>query len=226
MKIWLTRPNQAIHPLEVKLIERWIDKVAKPRGAQYKIMVPFPYEIHGELLTRIWNEIRQDSEEIHLISESDFFIHREGEELDHILARLKKWNRAAFFCAFGRRDPPDFKFTHLEPLVAPWFMIFNKPAFKVLPRLDWLSASGPFNDAANLAYCRAAEDGAFFRNQVIFGEGVDPDGFRGISYDFGTHLMWLRHWHNPDDVIFPDGYTVTRHLEGVSCWLKPRGIRT
>lgn len=224
MKIWITRPDQPIHPIENKLLLRW-QEIAATRGADYERVQPASYQIHGELLTRIWNEIRQDSkDDIHLISESDFFIHRKGEELDHIIARMRRLNRAAFFCAFGRRDPPDFKFTHLEPLTAPWFMIFNKPAFKAMPRLDWLGAAGPFNDAANLAFCRAAEDGAFFRSQCLFGEGVDPDGYRGISYDFGTHLMWLRHWNSPTDVLFPDGYTTERHLEGVRFWLRPRGI--
>lgn len=208
IRIWLTRPNQPRHPIEERVIARW-EKLAGTLDAKLEIVEPKLYEIHGELLTRIWSMIRQDPKDTHLISETDFSPSR-------MLLSLIKNPRAATFTEFGNRDGPTHEFLHYDPLTAPWFMILNPSRFRTEPRLDWLGAAGPFNDAANYAYLNGVLDGCFFGDEVVVLRTFDHPSIRGAHYAFGTHFMWLRHWHDPPNSrLFPDDYTVQKHLAAI-----------
>lgn len=236
MKIIITRPAQPIHKFEQKFLDHWA-QVSDLLGTKPVIVQNEPYETHGALLTRIWNDLRTCKEPI-LISESDFWAY--ADEVEDLLRHAQRLQRAACFTPLARRlahplpsgmAPTDalgsLKF--YEPLVAPWFMLLLPSNFQADPPLTWLQAAGPFNDAANCAYLRGVEAGAFLEHNVKWLQKTKALGpvIRGntavIQYLHGTHFFFTRHWHdNPETLLLPGGYTVGAHLAVIETWLEQR----
>lgn len=225
MKIWITHSAQPIHPIEQLCLDRWN---ALSSFATVNIVPAAPYEIHGELLSRIWNSIRSDPEPVHLISESDFW-YANSALLLHERMMLSKRNKALQICTSFHRDTlPDHPISSLAPLTAPWWILIDKSKLLAPLPVNWLDAAGPRNDAANLAYLRGVESGSFYEHTVslVLPHDVSPNYFRGANYTFGTHFMWTRHWSAPPtERLFRDDphYTVGDHLRGVKSWLERHG---
>lgn len=225
MKIFITRPNLPPHPFEDRCLERW-KTAAVLRKAELEVVTAKPYEIHGELLTRLWNDIRVDLDSLCLISESDFY--PDPDAINILVSRAVLDGTALTGCFSAHRDSPAHEWVSLAPLLAPWFLFFNRAAFAPgQPDLHWLGAAGPRNDAANLAYLRGVEAGIFTARNVNFFPGREPKPFLfGRTYPFGTHLMWRRHWHDdPERLLFPadpGGPTIGQHLLAIGLWFDRR----
>jgi len=202
MKVFLTRPNAPIHPLEERIIRVW-----RRQYDNVEVIQAEPFEIHGDLLTRLWSDIRSSDDPDIIISESDF-----------IPQPTINWppGTAAVFVTFAHQHLAFPAILPCRPYSAGWYMRFNRSLFKSEPDLNWLNASGPFNDAANFAYLRAHLTGVIDWSSSVL---IDPNNrsfgaekLRCLRYPFGYHLFWTRHWHEPNKVLFPDGYTVRNHL--------------
>lgn len=224
-KIWITQSNQTPHPIETACLSRW--KSHAPCALE--VVRAQAFEIHGDLLTRIWSMIRSDRQhQVHLISESDFWIHS-ADQISHELNAITRRGKAAHFVESCHRDNvPEHEIVRLEPLVAPWWILLNRTEFAADPPVDWLGPGGPRNDAANLAYTRGVEAGCFLANKVVFHEPQNPAPyfFRGAAHPWGTHFMWTRHWNESLSTPLFRGdkaYTVGTHLDGITRWLSNRG---
>lgn len=232
MKIIITRPNQPIHKFEQAFLDHW-DKVASLFDTKPVVVANEPYETHGALLTRIWNDLRTSKEPI-LISESDFWAY--AAEVEDLLRHAGRLARAACFTPLARRQAPappsgsalgDLKF--YEPLVAPWFMLLLPHNFAGDPPLTWLMPGGPFHDAGNCAFLRGVEAGCFGEANVkwlqrskVLGPIIKGDT-AALQYLHGTHFFFTRHWHDPPETpLLPGGYTVGAHLAVIEAWLEQR----
>lgn len=227
MRIIITRPNQPIHKFEQKFLDHW-QKVSELFGTKPVVVQNEPYETHGALLTRIWNDLRTLKEPI-LISESDFWAY--ADEVEDLLHHATRLSRAAVFTPLARRQAPappsgmalgEVKL--YEPLVAPWFMLLLPQNFRADPPLTWLQPAGPFNDAANCAYIRGVEAGAFLQADIKWVQKTRALGpTAALQYLHGTHFFFTRHWHDqPDTLLLPGGYTVGAHLAVIEAWLEQR----
>jgi hypothetical protein len=210
MKVFITRPAQPLHPLEERIISLW-----RRQYDNVEVIQAEPFEIHGDLLTRLWSDIRSSDEPEIIISESDF-----------VPLPTIAWppNIAAVFTTYCHQHLSFPTITPCRPYSAGWYMRFNRSLFKAEPALDWLSASGPFNDAANFAYLRAHLTGVLDWSNSLLIEPMNTfhgkELLRCLRYPFGTHLFWTRHWYEPKKRLYPDGYTVADHLAAASAMLK------
>jgi len=228
MKIFITRPAGPKHPFELKFLSHWNDVANSISGGPAVVIEPTPHEIHGELLIRLWSDLRTLKEPF-LISESDFWPF--ADEVDDLFRSMQRRRLAAVLTPLSRRVPGtdgDMDEQFYEPLVAPWFLMLNPPAFRAAPDLDWLKQGGPFNDAANLAFCNAARSGTFFQPDVKWLQRNNSLGPKTTGYCTkylpGVHWFWARHWNDaPGTVLLPNGYDVQTHLAAIELWLTQRG---
>jgi len=192
-----------MHPLEERIIKKW-----RCQYNNVEVVQAENFEIHGDLLTRIWSEVRSCDDPDIIISESDF--------IPFAAITGSKPKLAALFVTFAHQHLNFPRITNCIPYSGAWYMQFNRSLFRAEPDLNWLSASGPFNDAANFAYLRGHLSGCFdWTNSTIINPQNTVYGeekLRCLRYPFGAHLFWARHWNEPDKVLFPDGYTIRDHL--------------
>lgn len=224
MKIYLTRPRGPMHKFEQAFIAHWHGVSTLLSGNPPYLLENNLHETHGELLTRLWNDLRGEKEAI-LISESDFWPF--ADEVDDLIRSAQRRQLAACFTPLSRRDTPDCSERVLEPLVAPWFILLHPSFFKAQPPLDWLRQGGPFNDAANLAYLRGVEAGCFLQHNVKWLTPLNSLGPKisgcQTKYLHGVHSFFTRHWNDPPATrLLPNGYDVQTHLAAVELWLTQR----
>lgn len=195
---------------ELRAILQCWQLIASEVNAGLHVRENHPWEVHGELLSRIWSEIRYGEPGTYILSETDFIPRRSLLcDLMYELA-VPRFRCTSHFT----RD------AHLElvdhwPLSAPWFMTFDlcfrPPAW---PPVDWLAAGGPFNDAANLAAQNAVKSKFALAKDIRWLEVEDAAPLMGAHLKgYGTHCFFARHFlDSPDTVLLPgSGYTVQEH---------------
>lgn len=226
MKILITAPRGArCGGLRARLENKW-SLVAKDANADIEFLEPESHEIHGELLTRLWvTHIRPANLAgcPVLLSEIDFIPVRGA-------ANSRSWSN--FTCVpYCTRiyDPgvsPSLSGGRLQeasvsgfPLCAPWFAVFNLDAFASVLDDDWLGASGPFNDAMNLAGHRLMERTSI-RPHFLSGKDAFPS-IHGVRYPgLGTHCFFARALDEPEDTVIcwpdqPRSLTAGQHRTNV-----------
>jgi hypothetical protein len=96
------------------------------------------------------------------------------------------------------------------------------------PPMDFLRAGGPYNDAANLAFKEACEEGSFgIRNIAWLDARTMGEEFLGVDYSLagehvGCHTFWSREFSAaPDKILLPQKpeYTVREHVRQIHAYL-------
>src|SRR5437867_1926403 len=115
MKIWLTTGPITTDTAK-RLETRWF-KVAPDA----MFIRSLEHETHGELLTRLWEEIRTDDDPIQVISELDFIPYDDFQiEMLSLLSQSP-----ALFCEYVTRDP-DLTLRRHGPTSAAWLLGLNR----------------------------------------------------------------------------------------------------
>lgn len=243
LKTYLTHyldSNLGGHLPEIR--HRW-GRAAAEAGAPLAVVKSRPYETHGDLLCRIWNDYAYDDlrngSDV-LISETDFvpdpaiyqtledmpgfvfahYLTRDYQRGDSVEAKPGRLQRHAI-----RVPGPDDKVAEL-PLTGAWFMKFPAGAWAKQVPFDWLGAASRFNDAANFAYVRLLESKV---RDIPIGFLKPTDLWHmvhGVDYPgLGAHMFFSRGLDEPDDTVicWPDckpGLTAGRHREGIRRFLQ------
>jgi len=214
MKFLITEPRVPGTFLSRQLIAHW-NRVT--RGHNLEFYTNLPYEVHGELLTRLWTTIRYGPPDIYLISETDMVLKRS------FVKKLATWPwpENLIMVPFITRKVIEGQPVILEHegQTGAWFMAFNLTKVQPpnWPPLDWLSYGGVNNDAANNALNNAGPSGF-----------VDSMGLRLLDWEdsyppllsikypaCGIHLFFARHYHEDfKKPLIPDfPYTVGDHVQ-------------
>lgn len=216
MQVWVSSPRGfgegEAADLAPLLKASWI-RSCREASADLHFVQPNKHEIHAEFLTRLWlTDIAASDDDLHLISEIDFIVFRDGllKTLDSFeRARLKLL--AAPYCT--RIYKPDQRtdthpgklVTHATPdgqlaLCGAWFLMVRKSGTGKL-RSDWLAASSQFNDAANYAMVYALEDGFASKDQIALIDFRDAwPMIHGATYpQVGLHAFFARELDAPAD---------------------------
>lgn len=213
MKIHITRP-QTPTPLDPQLAAAWGRLDTKVRFYQAE-----PYEVHGELLARIYQATLDSSDPKHIISELDFIPEPYMDD------QVSKWlyTYPLIRVAYGTRPGPTYKFKTEGLLTGAWFLAFNRDLLRAEPPIDWLREGGPFNDAANLAlhHLIATDPTLDLDREVLTLEPLDTYPNLAIEYrNVGSHAFFHRHLNDPAHHQLTPGVTVGDHTRAIQRLLK------
>lgn len=212
MKIHVTSPFAATDSTSRSLRAYW--RRAFPTAEH--IVPESPYQIHGDLLTEIYAGLRDDLDPLHVITEADFIPESSFEAQS--AAYLQ--NHAVVLSPYVTRSVDGALLEH-PPLAGAWYIGLNLDLLRAQePPLTWLSAGGPFNDAANFAYSHL--EGRFDGAQIHWLDHETVPSFFGLRYPgLGIHCFGQRHFaDNPASDLFIPGYTVGHHLAQIANLLK------
>jgi hypothetical protein len=214
-------------PLVYDLRAHW-RKTADSLGASLVFYEPGPFNIHGEVLERVWADIRYDivrngnPDHLYIISEIDFVPYPAGLKVFADMAR--EGARAGYFAPYVNRDASQVPVDHW-PLTGAWFLALNLKNVTSWPPTYWLAAGGPYHDAANMALQNALASGFLTEENVVRLAWRDLWGTGGpMSLELpglGTHLFFSAHFEDPPDaeLLLGSGYTSGEHVGRVKRFL-------
>lgn len=223
-------------PAMIRTMREVWQEVAHKHDCGLSFYEPSPYMIHGELLNRMWLDIRYNirrGNNFVAISEIDFIPDSAMPNLVTDYFALNPRLRA-LLTPYVTRDTPDHSLRHYTtdkdlPLIAPWFMALNLAGLETWPSLDWLAAGGPRNDAGNLALQNALESGFLTEENYL---AIKPRDLRQDDPDlwglelpgYGAHVFFSQRYdEDPSYELVPGtGHTVGRHLGGITRFLARR----
>ena len=235
MQIFISKPAGAgMGGLEDRLKKQWLLSVDYARSYDLPVEISFlepeKYETHGDFLTRLWVTGLRDIQDIVLVSELDFVPYR--QTVARVLTSQNQGALKLIGAHYVTRRPDGKLQAWQDPtghtLLAAWFLSLRltEEDKRILPEY-WLSAGGPKNDAANLAYATGKEFGVFDDKNGAFLPFRDgrPCGHWVRYSKVGRHLFWSRDYDSPRDkpLMFFENrppLTVDEHLADIKRLLK------
>jgi len=216
-------------------------RAAKEASAELHWVRPNKYEVHGDMLVRLWNtEIIANEDDEHLISEIDFLPERMA--VPKLMDTADKGKLKIIGAPYVTRTYADHACTDTSPgqlksylapdgktaLLGPWLLYVRNRGLGTL-RSDWLAPSSSFNDAGNLGIKYALEDKAITPDQFAFLSYRDAWPIaHGCQYPgVGTHFFFARELDAPADKVIgwancKRPLTAGQHLENVAFCLTHR----
>ena len=218
MQVWITSPRVK-GPLFDRLWSCWTSLFP---GDNLHLRIANSYEIHGDLLNRIYQEIVDHPDPQHVISEIDFLPYPTFKETADSVFR---GGSPVALTPYVTRTS-ELQLINHWPLVGAWLLLLDKSRFLKPPALTWLEASSVFNDAANHALHNLVAAGSIEDEndltELLYYDNA-PDSL-GLEYSgLGYHAFFARHFNDPPSRDLFPGFTLAQHLADINARLTALG---